>query len=111
LVQKALDHESPQTTAIDFTIGTTIWQQISTTTKMACGARQPVATRTGLMFRVTYRNTRTLNRIAINLNGMDLNDVQLVKINQQFGRTTTLEAYKGVYCDDLSNLIHKMVNK
>ena len=89
---------------------TTIWDQISTSTKMACGARVAMADGNAyLHFQVG--SSRPVRKIIIRLNGLDLYDIELVKINNRTFETAVEQTISSVYAEDLSNVIYHMVNR
>lgn len=87
----------------------TIWDQISTETKMACGARQPVADGSDyLHFQV---GGSALRKIVVKLNGLDLYDVELVNINRRTCEVKTMRSVQNVDAANLSETIYRMVNR
>jgi len=89
------------------TVANTIWQQISVATKMACGARQPVASEWGLTFKVGG----LLRYVMVDLDDDDTYSVRHVKVNRSTYKQTVLESDSGVYADALSEVVYHMVNK
>jgi hypothetical protein len=91
-------------------IATTIWNQISMSTKMACGARKPIGDDKNrqLMFQV---GGRTFRKIVVTLTPADLYDVKLIKIKRNTIEAITEESHEGIFADQLSEIIYHMVNK
>ncbi len=90
-------------------IAATIRKQIGMRTLMACGAREwqfPTNAK-GIIFKVG--NGRLRLHIKVILTSMDDYSVSLIKL----GRVDTkiVEHYDGIYCDQLSEIVYKMVNK
>lgn len=89
-----------------------IWQQISTSTKMACGAREPRVdvdgTRPYLYFRVTIRSG-VRHVIQVWLEPSDTYTVKL--LGQRKFDVKTEEEADDIYCDNLSEVIYRMCNK
>jgi hypothetical protein len=91
--------------------GEVIWGQISTGTKMACGAREPVAGEEGyLHFRVTI-SRQAFHKVVVRLDPSDTYTVQLVRIDRKTWQTRVEEEREGVYADMLSEVIYRMCNK
>ena len=91
---------------------TTIWQQISTGTKMACGAREPSAgtdnNRPYLCFKVTITKGVS-HRIQVWLEPNDTYTVALLA--QRKFVVKEVERAEDIYCDNLSEIIYRMCNK
>ena len=89
-------------------IATTTWQQISTMTKMACGAREPVASGNTLRFKVGGR----LRWVEVELTPADTYTVRLVTLRGgKYGERVVVEELEGVYCDNLSGIVYRVCNK
>jgi hypothetical protein len=88
-------------------IATTIWQQIPTSTKMACGAREPTADTNCLIFKVLNGST---HRIKVTLDPYDTYTVELFKQKRDYS-VSVVEKHEDVYCDMLGEVIYHMVNK
>lgn len=89
-----------------------IWQQISTGTKMACGAREASVDVDGskpyLRFRVTIKpNQRHFIRVW--LEPSDTYTVSLVSFRNN--EMKEVERADDIYCDNLSEVIYHMCNK
>lgn len=91
----------------DTTIAKTIWSQISVSTKMACGAREPMALENGLVFFVL--SGKASKRIRVLLNAMDTYDIELLKTTVH--GLHLVESKAGIYCDQLSEVIYHICNK
>jgi hypothetical protein len=95
--------------ATDMTVANTIWRQISLGTKMACGAREQMGDADSLTFRVTISRGVT-HKVKVQYNkGADDYTVILYRIRGT--NVTEQEKHKGVYCDNLSDVIYRMCNK
>jgi hypothetical protein len=93
----------------DMTVANTIWQQIKTDTKMACGARSPVGDTDKVQFNVTITRGVT-HKVVVTLDkGTDTYGVQLVRIRGV--KVTTVEEMTGVYVGELNGVIYRMCNK
>lgn len=88
-------------------IGQTIWDQITTSTKMACGARNAVATHNGIHFNVLKGNK---TKIQVSLDADDTYSVRLIKIGRDF-TINLVESADMVYVDNLNEVIYRMCNK
>ena len=83
------------------------WRQITTMTKMACGAKQPVTfDDNGLRFKVGGRQ----RWIEVELDASDTYTARLVRMTRNYQRVTVEES-AGVYVDCLNETIYHMVNK
>lgn len=89
----------------DTTVGKTIYGQISVSTKMACGIRDPIAIENGLVVTVLNRG----KKIRIVLNAMDTYDIDLLKTNTH--GLHLVESKTDIYCDQLSEVIYHLCNK
>jgi len=85
------------------------WKQISTWTKMACGAREAKASENELTFKVHSKPMRFI-QVAYQA-GLDLYAVEYFRIKRGSYQRVTLESLEGVYADQLSETIYHMVNK
>lgn len=88
-------------------VGQVIWSQLTIGTKMACGARQPLAGDDGLHF-VVGRGTSTKIQIKIN-RGTDTYEVRRWFIRG--ANATVKEEQTDVYADSLNDVVYRMVNK
>ena len=104
----------------DTSVASEIWRQISRSTKMACGAREPIATddRT-LRIKVTIKRGVS-HVIYVTLDASDTYTVKLVTWRQPSlakrleGAETvvkTVEELSDIYNDNLSEVIYRMCNK
>lgn len=85
------------------------WSQISIHTKMACGAREPRCSSDGrLSFRVERRPMRF---IEVSLTADDLYNVEYLRIKRGSYTRVSIESVEGVFCEDLSEAIYRLVNK
>jgi hypothetical protein len=91
--------------------GQIIWSQISIQTKMACGARQAVGGDDGLHFTVG-RSKLTKVRVTLDT-AADLYDVEFLKFKRGSYMTefTVVESANGIFAEDLSEVVYRMVNK
>jgi len=85
----------------------TAWAQIPAGVKMALGARQPVGGADSLHFRVG--SNRTLDKIVVKLNGLDLYDLEMVRIARGTYDVKTLAERANVDADALGRTILGMV--
>lgn len=100
----------PRRTAEQGQVAQTIWRQISMSTKMACGARQPVGGGNKLHFNVTIHPNQT-HKIEVTYEvGLDLYTVKLWKI-PRMKSPFVVEQETMVYADQLSDVIYRMCNK
>ncbi len=92
----------------DTTVANTIWQQISRSTKMACGARQPIASDDNtLTFHVTVKPGKAYY-VRVRL----VNDLYTVELITRRGVVTNIEkSVDGIYNDQLSEVIYDFCNK
>ena len=84
------------------------WRQISVATKMACGARAPVAYGVGdvgLCFKVGGR----MRWVEVELDPSDTYTCRLVRMSGATRHVT--EEHTDIYCDVLSECVYHMVNK
>lgn len=87
---------------------TTTWQQISNMTKMACGAREPVASGNTLRFKVGGR----LRWVEVELTPADTYTCRLVTLRGgKYGERVVVEELSDVYADMLSEIVYRLVNK
>tara|TARA_Y100000310_G_C20529844_1_gene737862 strand:+ start:787 stop:1071 length:285 start_codon:yes stop_codon:yes gene_type:complete len=86
------------------------WRQISIYTKMACGAREAVDCKDRLMFRVTIKPGQS-HKVTVRLNGLDLYDVELIRIKRKLAGFEVVKSESNVYGDMLSETIYDMCNK
>lgn len=89
-----------------------IWSQISRSTKMACGARNPTKgkdnNRPYLLFQVTIK-PGVKNFVKVTL---DPSDTYTVKLLQYRGvNVKEIESHEDIYNDNLSEVIYRMCNK
>jgi hypothetical protein len=84
-------------------VATVIWGQLPIMTKMACGAREPIAISDhALSFKVGAKGERIVVRL-------DPSDTYTV---QRLGRAAKVkEETSDVYAEDLSDIVYHMVNK
>lgn len=87
-------------------IATTIWKQIPVMTKMACGAREPMADGNSLIFKVLNKQ----RKVVITLTSMDDYTCKLIAWDNNHN-VKTLEEHDGIYCDILGETIYHMCNK
>lgn len=93
----------------DMTIANTIWQQINTGTKMACGARTPIGDEKSLTFKVTISRGKD-NRVKVEYNGGT--DEYTVTLYYIRGTTVKeVEKLDGVQVGNLNDVIYRMCNK
>lgn len=89
-----------------------IWQQISRSTKMACGAREAMVDvdegKPYLCFKVTIK-PGTRNAIKVWLEPSDTYTVVLIA--QRKFEVKEVERKEDIYCDNLSEVIYRMCNK
>jgi len=92
-------------------IANTIWHQITTATKMACGAREAEATKNGLRFIAGGGGPKKW--ITVTLTPADEYDVKYVRsgTSRNTYAPTTLAKVEGIYVDQLNDIIYDMVNK
>ena len=88
--------------------GRLIWKQISTATKMACGARDAAYQNEPAYIQFTVANGRG-KKIQIMLNPSDLYDVAYIQVGKK--GIKTLEEASDVFVEDLNETIYRMVNK
>jgi hypothetical protein len=72
------------------------------------GAKQIFALDNGVQFKIG-RNVKSINKVKITLNGMDLFDMQFlsVKMTKDFDvKVKTIAEYNNVYFDQLENVFH-----
>lgn len=86
---------------------TTILRQIGTLTLMACGARRYLDLGDGVHFNVGAGN-RT--KIVVKLAADDTYAVEHVKMTRDLS-ARSLEYADSVYCDQLADVVYRMVNK
>ena len=87
--------------------GQIIWTQLTLGTKMACGARLPLAGDDGIHFVVGRGNS---TKIQIKLNrGTDTYEVRRWHIRG--ANATVKEEQTDVYADRLNDVVYHMVNK
>lgn len=90
-------------------IAQTTWQQISTQTKMACGARERMFDAAGtLTFKVGGKPMRF---VCVELDASDTYNVEHYRLKRGSYDKVSLEAVSGVYADRLSEVVYRMVNK
>ena len=89
-------------------VGQTIWDQISTGTKMAIAARDPVAIDNGLQFKITAK--RGTHKFIIKLNARDYYDIRLVKIGGERSgfKVTEVSQAHDVGAENLSGTLRDM---
>ena len=91
--------------------GDIIWQQISRSTKMACGARDAAKGMEGgnyyLSFKVTIKrgSSHFVKVLLIN------DEYTVILIRTRGTKVTEVERHEGIYCDQLSEVIYHMCNK
>lgn len=86
----------------------TAWAQIPTMTKMACGARHPIAATNHLQMTVGKRGLR----LFITLTPNDTYNVYLVSTLGRTGDALKIKAtVTDVYCDTLGEVVYHLVNK
>lgn len=89
-----------------------IWRQIGIGTKMACGARMPLADakdgKPCLSFRVEIKRG-SIYHISVVLEPSDTYTVALTSCRG--GTVKELERREDVYCDHMSEVIYRMCNK
>jgi len=90
------------------TVADIIWSQISLNTKMACGARSPVADGNTLTFGVLSGNSKW---VTVTLTLADTYTVRFIKASRKSTAFSVVEEATDVYCDALSEVIYGMVNK
>ena len=84
------------------------WQQINVPTKIACGAREPKWVGNSLTFSVRSRH----RYIKVTYKpGLDLYEVEYVRLISGSSKLESLESLEDVYADQLSLVIYRMVNK
>jgi len=102
-------HNNPDSDT-DMEVAKTIWSQISTSTKMACGARNVTGYENGLVFQVGASRAHLKISVEYNYGGDDYT-VKLIKYNPRTFESKELEVYEGIYNDNLSEVIYHAVNK
>lgn len=86
--------------------GQTTWRQISITTKMACGARQPMLVGdSAIKFKVGGR----MRWVEIELDASDTYTARLVRITRNYERIV-VEECSHVYADSLSAVVYSLCN-
>jgi len=85
----------------DTTVANIIWGQLSTYTKMACGARNAVADVDALIFKIGGR----LKKIKVTLTPEDLYDIEL------FQGFNLLHTYEGIHVENLNECVYALANK
>jgi hypothetical protein len=95
-------------------IGKTIRQQIGISTMMACGAREFKllgfgSDKQGLQFRVNTSAKRQFIKVILQPN--DTYTVIAYRLKRVTNEHIDIEDYYDIYCDQLSEIIYKMVNK
>jgi len=89
-------------------VGQTIWSQIPVMTKMACGMRDAFVGEHG---ELTVKVGRAMTWIKISLNGLDLYDVEHIRVKRGTYENVILESASNVDCESLSEVVYHMVNK
>ncbi len=93
---------------------TTIWRQIGTGAKMACGLREATATSDN---ELRMKALRGRHFVHVTLDPSDTYTVKLVRVkrNRAAGKPlvelVTVESASDVYCDMLDVVIYEMCNK
>lgn len=97
-----------QMTKTDLTVANIIWQQISLSTKMACGVRNTVGDEKSLGFTVTIKSNQC-HKVVVTLDPCDTYTVALFRIKGT--SAVVVEEHEDVYNDMLSEVIYRMCNK
>jgi hypothetical protein len=93
---------------VEMTVPDLIWRQITTQTKMACGAKEPFGSKKTLQFQVRI-NLNQRHKIQVTLEASDTYTVKLYHIR---GANVSLKEERlNVYVDDLNETIYRMCNK
>lgn len=88
------------------TKGTTIWAQLSRATKMQCGARQPITTKTGVQFTVGGDDRC---RIIIDLLANDTYKVSYIRFTPKWN-VVELACAMDVYVEQLNEIIYELMD-
>lgn len=89
-------------------IANTIWGQIPVMTKMAIGARNPKHGSNDELYFNVLRGARTW--VEVKLNGLDLYDAKLVKMNNKHELSTIAE-FSNVGCEELGEAVYSLTHK
>jgi hypothetical protein len=85
------------------------WRQIPVMTKMACGAREASYSEGGM--KLTFKVGRAMRWIEVSyVEGMDLYRIEFIRMARPYKRIV-MESREGVYAEDMSEIIYRMVNK
>lgn len=90
------------------TVATVIWNQISLSTKMACGARNPIGDNNRLIFQVSIKPGASY-KVAVTLDASDTYTVQLYKCRGI--KSEVIKEIDDIYNDNLSKVIYDMCNE
>jgi hypothetical protein len=90
------------------TVANTIWAQISRSTKMACGARNPMGDANSLTFDVTIKRGQR-HKVRVTLLPTDTYKVELIHIRGT--NVTTQKECEDIYAENLSSVIYDYCNE